>query len=252
MLRSIYSFFVLTWVTVFYTVWVAVLAVVTGRRSRAYMMIRAWARSLLWIFRVRLRVVGAEKLDFHMPLIYMSNHVSQADIPILMSAIPAGLSFISKDTLGKIPFLGWSMKMVGMIFINRKDSRGSVAALKQAASEIDADMNFLVFPEGTRNPRGGRVLQPIKKGGFHLAQACRRPIQPVAVIGSDQILKIGGMSILPGEVEVRFGRPIYVDADRPLDDLIASYRQEMDTLLAAPLGVESATQPAFAREYGRD
>lgn len=235
MIRSIFSLIILALITIVFTLCVVLTGLITRSKRSAYRYIRAWAWSLLQIFRVQVRVKGGDKIDFDAPVIYMSNHLSQGDIPILMWAIPSGLSFIAKNSLANIPFLSWSMKMVGMVFISRSDTRGAIDVLNQAALKIPKEMNFMVFPEGTRSHKGGRVLNRIKKGGFHLAKASGRAIQPVAVVGSEHILPRGGMAIRPGTVEVRFGRPIEVDDSCTVGELVSRYQKEMENLLVHPM-----------------
>lgn len=232
MIRSLYSVCVLLLVTSVLTLGVLILRLLTGSRRRAYSMVRLWGRCLVWIFGVRVTRIHAETVDFSRPVIYLSNHLSQADIPILMSAIPAGLSFIAKQDLAQIPFLSWSMRLVGMVFIRRGYTQEAIQRLNEAAREIPPDMNFIVFPEGSRSPTGGRILHPLKKGGFYLALASGRPIQPVALMDSEHIMPRGSVAVYPGRVRLAFGRQIAVSPSDSVDDLMQRYREEMERLLA--------------------
>ncbi len=205
-------------------------------------MVRLWGRTLVRAFRIRVETKIAPDLDFSGSYVYMSNHLSQADIPVLMEAIPAGLSFISKDTLGKIPFLGWSMKLVGMVFIKRGKSQEAIDSINRAAKDTPPDMNFLIFPEGTRSDTGERKLNPIKKGGFHMALASGRDIVPVAVIGTHRIMPKGRSGIFSGDCEVRLGLPIPVTEESSLDELMVQYRSAMEDLLEVPLVERAETK----------
>jgi 1-acyl-sn-glycerol-3-phosphate acyltransferase len=232
LLRTAYSIFVLIAVTVFWTPFVALTRVVTGSQRRAYSFVRLWGQTLVAIFGVRIRSVYNTRPDFSRPAVYLSNHLSQADIPILMSAIPAGLAFVAKQSLANIPFLSWSMRLVGMVFISRTNTERAIESMNRAASSMSLEMNALVFPEGTRSPTGGRILHSLKKGGFHFAIASGRPIQPVAVVDSEHVLARNGLAIYPGAVEVRFGRLIEVHPTSTVEDLMRQYRDEMERILA--------------------
>ncbi len=231
-MRAIYSLFILCMVTIILTPCVYLFGLFGRSKRRAYIMVRFWARTLIALFMVKIHVQNREKVDFDQPVIYMSNHLSQADIPILMTAIPAGLAFISKRILGKIPFLGWSMIMVGMVFISRRNAKQAQEILNDAISQIAPNMNFMIFPEGTRSDLEGKRLAPIKKGGFHMALLSGRAIQPVAIVGSQKLMPKGSLAIRSGEVEVRFGNPIYVLPDSTAESLMLQYQQEMEQLFA--------------------
>ena len=242
-MRAVYSLFILSIVTIVLTCATFLFAVFGGTKRRAYMMVRTWGRTLIWLFRVRIRVQGRENVDFSQPVIYMSNHLSMADFPILMTAIPAWLAFVSKQSLANIPFFGWSMRMVGMVFISRSNHANDVDTLKQAVDQIAPDMNFLVFPEGTRSTLAGKDLAAIKKGGFHMAMASGRPIVPVAIIGSQNIMPKDSYGIHSGDVEVRLGAPIAPTVAADVEGLMQAYRHEMQQLFdLEPLSQEQASR----------
>jgi len=219
-------------VTMFLTPIVYLFGLFGRTQRRAYIMVRMWARTLIKLFGVHIRIVGAHRVDFNQPVIYMSNHLSMADIPVLMTAIPAGLAFVAKASLANVPFLGWSMRMVGMVFISRRDSRRDVNTLQQAVDAIPADMNFLVFPEGTRSDLAGRDLAPLKKGGFHMAMASGRTIVPVALGSTERLMPKDSLAIFAGPATVRFGNPINPTEYDCIESLMQAYRTEMDTLFA--------------------
>ena len=244
-MRAVYSLFMLSIVTIIMTPVVYLFGVFGGTKRRAYIGVRTWGRTLIWLFRVRIRVRGRENVDFSQPVIYMSNHLSMSDIPILMTAIPAGLAFVSKQSLANIPFLGWSMRMVGMVFISRSNHKRDVDTLQQAVDQIAPDMNFLVFPEGTRSTLAGKDLAAIKKGGFHMAMASGRAIVPVAVIGSQNIMPKDSYGIRSGDVEVRLGTPITPADAADIDGLMQAYRQGMEQLF----GLEPLSQEQASRSY---
>lgn len=238
MLRSIFSALYLALATIVWTIPVVATGLLTRSKRRAYTFIRIWAYCLIYGFGVRVTTRGQGGLSFEKRRLYLSNHVSQADIPILMTAIPAGLAFVSKESLARIPFLGWSMRMVGMVFITRSNTKNDLSVLNKAVGELAPDMNFMVFPEGTRRKGDPRSLGPVKKGGFYMARSLGCPIQPVAIVGSERVLSLHSIAIHGGPVEVRFGTPIEVGPESDIDELMAQFQAQMTELLRNPLPIK--------------
>jgi len=168
---------------------------------------RCWSRVLLRMASIPVRINGLENVPMGRPCILASNHASAADIPILFGGLPFQFRVIAKDTLFKIPILGWCMRLAGYISIDRGSPTKAMRSLKRAASRLQAGLPVLVFPEGTRNRSGD--LQPFHKGAFLLAIESGVPIVPIAIKGSFDILVSGSMAIRSGvEVSVQIGPPI--------------------------------------------
>jgi 1-acyl-sn-glycerol-3-phosphate acyltransferase len=185
---------------------------VTGNGERALAMARRfWAPALIWAARVKLEVEPFPQLDWEKPHIFVLNHESMLDIACAFAALPVNLRFVAKHSLAKVPFLGWYMRMTGMIFVNRSDRSQAVASLKRAGERIRAGANILAFPEGTRS-KDGRIL-PFKKGPFVVAVEAGVPIIPVAISGSGRALPSGGFNLVGGVVRMKVGQPIST-ADR--------------------------------------
>ena len=183
------------------------LVTVTGNRSLAHKIARLWATLVLFSAGVRLRVNSDDSFMGDCPVIFASNHASQMDIPLLYKALPVEFRFLVKKELFKVPLLGFAMKKAGYIPIDRKNSRAAVKSMKEAAQRLKNGASIVIFPEGTRSVDGN--LQPFKEGGFMLAIKSQRPVVPVAIKGSHEILPKGKIFARPGEVEVQIGKPIY-------------------------------------------
>ncbi|MXY97334.1 MAG: 1-acyl-sn-glycerol-3-phosphate acyltransferase, partial [Gemmatimonadetes bacterium] len=168
---------------------------------------RWWARTLLWVGRVPVRLEGLDNLPGGQPCVLVSNHASAADIPILFGSLPIQFRIIAKDSLFHIPVLGWCMRLAGYISINRTNPKKAMRSLKKAARQIREGFPAVVFPEGTRTRTG--ELQPFKAGAFMLAIESGVPVVPVGISGSYDILVRGSMKIRPdARVSVRIGRHI--------------------------------------------
>ena len=151
---------------------------------------------------IRVRVVGLGNVPSR-PSIFMSNHVSNLDPPILIPAIPGMTSVMLKQSLMKIPLLGTAMRMGKFVPVARGHSReDAVRSVAAAAEALRAGLHLMVFPEGTRSP-DGRLL-PFRKGAFFLSTETGAPIVPVAIRGTASMMSKGSLAIKPGEAVVEF------------------------------------------------
>lgn len=167
----------------------------------------AWARMLLRISGVTLRVEGLEKLSASESYVFAPNHVSYMDTPAMLTAIPARFRFLANDYLFRIPFLGTHLTRAGHIPVVQGNARESIRALNEAGKIIRArQISVLVFPEGGRSPDGS--LQDFRDGAAFIAIKAGVPIVPVALKGMSDVLPMGSMHIRPGVVEVHVGDPI--------------------------------------------
>ncbi|MBP7868089.1 MAG: 1-acyl-sn-glycerol-3-phosphate acyltransferase [Acidobacteria bacterium] len=184
---------------------------------------RLWARFILRVSGVRWRAEGLGRLPADRPCILMSNHQSNMDIPILLTALPIPFRFLAKESLFRIPFLGWYLRRCRHIPIHREDPRKAVRSLRDAAEKIRGGVSVLVFPEGTRSEDGH--LQEFKKGGFLLGTFSGALLVPVAIAGSRQVLPKGSSDLRSGKVSLAVGEPLDAagassrDADRLMDEM---------------------------------
>lgn len=148
-------------------------------------IMQLWAQSVFWMSGIKLEVVGEENLEEGKPAIYMANHASMIDIPILVAVLPGHVRFLFKHTLMYVPFLGQAMMLLGMIPINRSDRSKSVDSLRKAGARIRSGIDVIIFPEGTRTQTG--EMLPFKKGGFLLAIQEGFDIVPVTIHNSREV-----------------------------------------------------------------
>ncbi|MDP4732046.1 MAG: 1-acyl-sn-glycerol-3-phosphate acyltransferase, partial [Flavobacteriales bacterium] len=155
---------------------------------------------ILAISMVRVKAKGLDNV-LDEPAIYAANHASQLDIPIICTRVNRPMFFIGKIELKKIPILSQYMKIVGMIFVDRKNRERAMASMRTAIQDIQGGKSIAAFPEGTRTKTG--ELLPFKKGVFTIAKEGRIPIVPIAVIGSARALASGSFFLRPATVELR-------------------------------------------------
>jgi 1-acyl-sn-glycerol-3-phosphate acyltransferase len=194
--------------TVFYCVVIFFSAAFSRRLARE--LARSWNKRVLNVGGVRVKVIGKEKLDKKERYVFMSNHQSALDIPIIYVGIGAHIYFIAKKELFAIPFFGWSMWAIGHISIDRGNSRKAHASIAKAVEKLNKEnVSLILFPEGTRS-KDGKVLD-FKTASFSLALQAGAKLVPVAIKGAIDRLPPKSSRIIPGEVILEIGDPIGVD-----------------------------------------
>ena len=167
---------------------------------------RFWGKSILVGSRVKVSVKGLSNIDLSAPYIYMANHQSNFDIPVLLGHLAVQFRWLAKVELFKIPIFGRAMRKVGYISIDRYDRESAFKSLAVAANKIKSGVSVLIFPEGTRS-RDGKI-RPFKKGGFVLAIDSGVPIVPVVITGTRAIMPKGKFRIYAGQVSMVIHKPI--------------------------------------------
>lgn len=168
---------------------------------------------------VKVEVAGAEKLDWRRTYIFMCNHVSNLDPPIVIPVMPRRTSILVKKELFRIPILGWAMRLVNLVPVDRQNREAAIGSLRAASEVLRSGVSMTVWPEGSRS-RDGRLL-PFKKGPFHLAMESGVPIVPITLLGTHEIWPKGEFAVHPGTATVIFHEPIdpfaYTDQDALVD-----------------------------------
>ncbi|MEW5909054.1 MAG: lysophospholipid acyltransferase family protein [Thermodesulfobacteriota bacterium] len=179
-----------------------------------------WGKTILLISRIRVTVIGMSNIDQRKSYIYMSNHQSNFDIPVLLAYLDVQFRWLAKAELFKIPIFGPAMRRAGYISIDRSNRKSSFLSLKKAADTIRNGASVMIFPEGTRSRDGN--IRPFKKGGFILAVDSGAPVVPVILHGTWSIMPRNGLMIRPGTVTLEIMKPIETDgfSRKTKDDLL--------------------------------
>jgi 1-acyl-sn-glycerol-3-phosphate acyltransferase len=180
---------------------------------------------------IHVRVEGRENIPPGESCIFLSNHVSNLDPPILLPVLPGMSSVFLKKSLMKIPLLGTAMRMGKYVPVSRGHSRAEAEkSVAIAADALRSGLHIFIFPEGTRSPDGH--LLPFKKGAFFLAAETGAPMVPIVISGTAQMMRKKSLKIFPGEAVVRFLPAIRPENFDSKEKLMEAVRTEMQAALA--------------------
>ncbi|MFH0992413.1 MAG: lysophospholipid acyltransferase family protein [bacterium] len=186
---------------------VALISIPLDKSGRTFhLMGTTWGRFGLWLFGVKVELVGAEYIQPGQNYIYVSNHASMFDIPAVQSAIPDQIRIMLKKELTYVPIWGWALKYGPYIVVDRANAKEAVKSLDLAAERMRTGASVLLFAEGTRT-RDGK-LQPFKRGAFTLAVRSGVPIIPVAINNTFAIMKRGSLKVYPRDITLVLDKPV--------------------------------------------
>jgi len=161
------------------------------------------------ILGIRFEVSGLENIDKKKSYVFMPNHLSILDAPLLFMIIPQPVRVISKKEIFRIPVIGQVMRHVNFVSVDRRGKKGGKESIEKATKLMkEKGYSFLIFPEGTRSPNG--KLQKFRRGGFFLAINSRAPIVPVTITGTYELMPKGSFFIKRGKIRVTFYPPVPV------------------------------------------
>jgi 1-acyl-sn-glycerol-3-phosphate acyltransferase len=186
---------------------VLLVCVVFGLRD-AFIAFGTWMMNVgRRILGIRVEVTGLDLLDAKTAYVFMSNHLSFLDGPLLVTALDRPVRFIVKRFVFRVPVLGLGMKFVGYVPLDKEGAGAGRKSIARAAHLIEEKRySFLIFPEGTRSWDGN--IQPFRRGGFFLAIECGAPIVPVTIQGTHGLMPRGKMLVKKGLVQITFHQPI--------------------------------------------
>jgi len=218
------------------------------RGSWMFAIMRIWSNGLLSASMVRVEALYDPALEPGRSYIFLSNHQSLYDIPVLLATCPGQVRMMAKRGLFQIPVFGWGLWAGGFIPVDRADRSTARQTFASAAERLRAGTSIAMFPEGTRAPTD--ALLPFQRGGFLLALKSGLPIVPVGLRGTRAVRLRGGLRINPGSVVVSYGAPIQA-ADyglRRKRELIDEVRRRVAELA----GLEVSAEAAEAAAEGTD
>ncbi len=196
-----------------------------------------YIRLMAWLFGIRRSMEGWDELPVEIregrqAAIFVGNHTSLLDPPLIIATLPSHPVFMAKRELAYVPFLGWVIWLADFIFINRAHRGDAIKSLGLAAQRIHDGQSIAAFPEGTRS-RTGELL-PFKKGVFNLAWEAQVPMIPVAILGGRHILPADDWRVAPGPYHMRIGHPVDPKDHPDAEALRLTLHARVQALLETP------------------
>ena len=178
---------------------------------------------------IRVKTVGLERIDPARTYIFMSNHASNIDPPLMLPLIPRRTSVMARHELFNYPLLGTAMRLGSLVPVERKNRDAGIAAVRAAAGVIRQGINMTIYVEGRRSYDG--KLLPFKKGPFYLAEETRAPVVPVTISGTHEVMPKGRFRVKSGLVTVTFHEPIEPENFGSRESLMEKVRRAIDSSL---------------------
>jgi len=188
---------------------VLLICVIFGLRE-TFLAYGRWMMSIgARILGIDVKVTGLDLLDAATPYVFMSNHLSFLDGPLLVTVLGRPVRVIVKRFVFRTPVLGLGMRFVGYVPLDKEGTGAGKRSIARAARLIrEKGYSFLIYPEGTRSWDGN--LQPFRRGGFFLALECGAPIVPVTIRGTFELMPRGKWLVRKGPVRITFHEPVPV------------------------------------------
>lgn len=171
----------------------------------AHRCARAWSWLILKTTGVRVAVEGLERITPGTTYVFVSNHQSIYDTPVIFASLPYQIRIIAKESLARFPVLGWHLRRGGHLFVDRRHpDRGGI--LRRWRALVSEGLSLIIYAEGTRS--GDGHVARFKAGSFLLAIEAGLPIVPVAVIGTRQVMPKNRLRTEPADVTLIIHDPI--------------------------------------------
>src|SRR5487761_1850367 len=176
----------------------------TGRVEHS--IAQAWGGVVLRIALSPVRVIGAENFQRGQAAVYVSNHLSYMDTPVVLNKLPFQFRILARHDLFKIPFIGWYLQRSGQIPVDSTSLRSTLASLNRGVKALQTGMPLVIFPEGGRSRDG--QLQDFLSGPAYMAIRAHVPIVPMALIGTYELMPMHTYHLTPRPLLLVVGMPI--------------------------------------------
>lgn len=167
-----------------------------------------WSKFTINIIGINLDVTGQENIP-NEPCVFIGNHSSILDIPIILYTSNKKMGFIAKKELLKTPFIGYWIQRSGSVPIDRKNAKSAIKSINDGVENLKNGYSLGIFPEGTRNKEGN--VGEFKKGSIKLATKSQVPIIPVSIDRASRAFE-DNKKFKPTKIKVVYGKPIYTNS----------------------------------------
>ena len=194
-----------------------------------YNKVSKWAGYVIKSTGSKVNVYGLENLPEDGAMLFVSNHQSNFDIPLLLSAIPVPKGFIAKKELENVPFITKWMKHIKCLFMDRDDMKQSMQIIIEGIKQLKEGYSMVIFPEGTRS-KGGPMGE-FKAGSFKLATKAKVPVVPLTIDGTYRLFEGNGNRIAADTVNLYIHKPINT-ADLTKDEIAVLHDRVYDIVVS--------------------
>lgn len=170
-----------------------------------------WGKLFCWLTFVRVTVTGRENIDPHTSYVFVSNHQGAYDIFAIYGYLGHNFRWMMKQSLRKIPFVGWACQWAHQIFVDNSSPAATRRTMAAAKRVLSGGMSLVVFPEGARTMTGR--MRPFKRGAFRLALEFNLPVVPVTIDGAFDVMPRFKKIPRPGRIHLTIHKPIPPTAD---------------------------------------
>lgn len=206
-LRSYFVWVPLIWI---YTIILGCISLLCSLFDRSgqiqHNFARLWSRMILGTVGIRVQVEGLDRIDTSKAQVYVVNHLSALDIPLLYAYLPFQFRILAKKELFRYPFMGWHLRRSGQIPVVLENPKASVRSLNLAVAAVRNNKSLVIFPEGGRSPDG--QLQPFMGGAFYAAIKAQVDVVPIVLVGTYEMLKMNTWHIKPCPAYMLVAEPI--------------------------------------------
>lgn len=194
----------------FYTVVLGTVSLVCSFFDRdgelQHKVARLWARVILLTLGIKVTLKGFDRIDTEKAYVYVVNHLSSLDIPVLYACLPFHFRILAKKELFRYPFMGWHLKRSGQIPVVLENPREAIRSLNLAVAAVKRNMPLVIFPEGGRSPNG--QLQKFMGGAFYAAIKAQVDVIPIVLTGTYEMLPMNTFHMMPHPISLIVADPI--------------------------------------------
>lgn len=170
-----------------------------------------WSRIFCWLAFVKVTVRGRENIDAGTSYVFVANHQGAYDIFTIYGYLGHNFRWMMKESLRKIPFVGWACIWAKQIFVDNSTPSATRRTMVQAEKQLRGGMSLVVFPEGARTWTG--EMRQFKKGAYRLAVEFNLPVVPLTIDGAFDVLPRFKKLPVPGHIYLTIHKPIHAEAD---------------------------------------
>lgn len=185
---------------------VMLMAPLFGSRFWGYYPPKWWSRITCWLALCRVKSSGHENLDPNQSYIFVANHQGAFDIFLVYGFLNQNIKWIQKQSLRKIPLVGFASEKAGHVFVDNSTAATRSATILKAKAQITDQTSMVIFPEGARTHTG--KMGRFKRGAYHIAYDLKLPIVPLTINGPFDVLKRNTLGLKPAKLELIIHKPI--------------------------------------------